>query len=186
MSAANEARQRVAQVTLAIGALLFLIGAFTNSGWRFFALLLGGALLAFGAIVYSSVSIINGVPWLVRLISRLSEPAWDGELLHTDGSEYKIPYDFDEQGRPRFIASKVCAAIGMPPPTKHALRWGGVPLLRVGKYVYFTEADVQTYLVPIVAKNHAANRLLLLIRNNVLRKLEKQRDDDRRYDQEQG
>ena len=186
MSAANELRRRAAQVMLTVGALLFLIGAFTNSGWKLFALSLGGMLLAFGAIIFASVTIIDGVPWLIRLMSRLSEPAWDGEILHTDGSEYKIPYDFDEQGCPRFIASEVCTAIGMPPPAKDALRWGGVPLLRKGKHVYFTEADVQSCLVPIAEHNPAARRLLLLIRNNVLRKVEKRRDDARRYDQEHG
>lgn len=186
MSAANEARRRVAQVMLAIGALLFLIGAFTNAGWQLFALSSGGALLAFGAIIFTSVSIIDGVPWLVRLISHLSEPVWDGEIVHTDGSQYKIRYKFGEQGSPRFIASDVCAAVGVASPAKDALQWGGVPLLRDGKHVYFTEADVQTYLVPMAVKNHAANRLLLLIRNNVLRKLEKQRDDEQRYDQDHG
>jgi hypothetical protein len=186
MSAGNEARKRVAQVLLAIGALLFLLGALTHSGWRLFAFSMGGMLFAFGAIIFASVSIIDGVPWLVRLMSRFAEPAWDGELLHTDGSEYKIPYDFDELGSPRFIASKVCASIGMPPPTKDALRWGGVPLLREGKHVYFTEADVQSYLAPLAVTNPAASRLLLLIRNSVLRKVEKQREDERRYEQEQG
>jgi hypothetical protein len=186
MSAANEARKRAAQAMLAIGALLLLIGALTNAGWRLLALSLGGMLLAFAGIMFASIAIINGIPWLVRLLSRLAEPAWDGELLHTDGSEYKIPYDFDEQGSPRFIARAVCASIGVPPPTKDALRWGGVPLLREGKHVYFSEADVQTYLASIAAKNRAANRLLLLIRNEVLRRVEKRRDDERRYKQEQG
>jgi hypothetical protein len=185
MSAANELRKRVAQVLLAIAAFLFLIGALTHAGWRLFAFSMGGMFFAFGAIIFTSVSIIDGVPWLVRLMSRFAEPAWDGELLHTDGSEYKIPYDFDKQGSPRFIARAVCACVGMPPPAKDALRWGGVPLLREGKHVYFTEADVQAYLVPLAVNNPAANRLLLLIRNNVLRKLEKQRDDEKRYEQEQ-
>jgi hypothetical protein len=186
MSAANEARQRIAQAMLAVGALLFLIGAFTSAGWRLLALSLGGLLLAFGGIIFASIAIIDGIPWLVRLLWHLSEPAWDGELLHTDGSEFKIPYDFDGQGSPRFIASAICASIGAPPPTRDALRWGGAPLLREGKYVYFTEAGVQTYLAPIAAKNRAANRLLLLIRNDVLRKVEKQRENERRYKQEQG
>ena len=186
MSAANEARLRVAQVLLAIGALLILTGAVATGGWRLFAFAMGGMLFVFGAIIHASVSVIDAVPWLVRLISRLTEPVWHGELLHTDGSEYKIPYDFDEQGNPRFIASAICAAIGAHPPAKDAVRWGGVPLLRLGKHVYFTEADVQTYLVPIAVKSPAANRLLLLIRNNVLRRLEKRRDDERRYGKEQG
>ena len=147
---------------------------------------MGTVLLAFGGIIFASVSIIDGVPWLVRLMSRLAEPAWDGELLHTDGSEHKIPYDFDDQGNPRFIASRVCAAVGMPPPQKDALRWGGVALLREGENVYFAETEVQAYLIPLAVKNPAANRLLLLIRNDVLRKVEKQRDDQRRREPEQG
>jgi hypothetical protein len=185
MNAANEARKRAAQAMLAIGALLLLVGALTNAGWRLLALSLGGVLLAFAGVIFASIAIINGVPWLVRLLSRLSDPVWDGELLHTDGSEYRIPYDFDEQGSPRFIASAICASISVPPPTKNALRWGGVPLLREGKHVYFTEADVQTYLASIATKNRAANRLLLLIRNEVLRKIEKQRENERRYKEEQ-
>ena len=185
MSAANEARRRVAQVTLATGASLLLIGAFANAGWRLFALSMGAVLLAFGGIMFASVSIIDGVPWLVRLMSRLAEPAWDGELLHTDGSEYKIPYDFDDQGSPRFLADRVCAAIGMPPPPKDALRWGGVALLQEGKNVYFAETEVQAYLVPLAVKNPAASRLLLLIRNDVLRKVEKRRDDRKRHEEQQ-
>jgi hypothetical protein len=186
MSAADETRRRLAQVLLAVGALLLLLGVFAHSGWRLLALSLGAMLLVFSAIIFASISVIDGVPWLVRLMSRLAEPVWDGELLHTDGSEYKIPYDFDEHGSPRFIARAVCAAVGMPPPAKDAARWGGVPLLREGKHAYFTEADVQAYLAPMAVENPAAARLLLLIRNNVLRRLEKRRDDERRYEQEQG
>jgi hypothetical protein len=136
--------------------------------------------------MFASVSIIDGVPWLVRLISRLAEPAWDGEIRHTDGSEYKIYYGFDQHGSPRFIASDVCAAAGVPPPAKDALQLGGVALLRTGKHVYFTESDVQAYLASIAVKNHAANRLLLLIRNDVLRKVEKRREDLRRFGPERG
>jgi len=186
MSTANEARQRVAKAMLVIGALLLLIGAFTTTAWRFFAWSLGGAFIAFGSIIYASVSIINGVPWLIRLISRLTEPVWDGELLHTDGSEYKVRYKFVVQEGPRFVASDVCTAVGMPAPAKDASQWGGVPLLWVGDHAYFTEAEVQTYLVAMAVKNHAASRLLVLIRNNVLRSVNKRREDEKRYGQEQG
>ena len=186
MSAANEARKRVSKVMLVIGALLLLFGVFTKSGWGGFALLMGGALFAFGAIMFTSVSIIDGLPWLVRLMSHLSEPIWDGETIHTDGDEYKIRYIFGEQESPRFMASDVCFAIGVPPPAKDALQWGGVPLLREGKYAYFSEADVQTYLALRAVNNRAANRLLVLIRNNVLRRIEKRREDEQRFKQEQG
>ena len=186
MSAANEMRKRFAKAMLAIGALFLLFAVFANSGWGLFALPFGGLVFASGAIKHLSVTIIDGDPWLVRLISHLSEPVWDGEIVHTDGDEYKIRYNFGEKRSPRFIASDVCTAVGRPPPAKDASQWGGVPLLREGKYVYFSEADVQTYLVLRAVKNHAANRLLLLIRNDVLRKVEKQREDEKRYEQEQG
>jgi len=171
---------------LAIGALLLLLGAFTKSGWGLFALLMGGWFFASGAIMFLSVSVINGVPWLVRLISRLSEPRWDGEILHTDGDEYKIRYDFDDNGSPRFIASDVCNAIGEPAPTRDTLLRSAVSVSIEGKYAYFGEADVQTYLALRAVRNHAANRLLLLIRNDVLRKVEKRRDDEKRYEQKRG
>jgi hypothetical protein len=186
MSAANEARNRVAKAMLAVGALLLLLGAFTKYGWGGFALLMGGALFVFGAIMFASVSIIDGVPWLVRFMSHLSEPVWDGEIIHTDSDEYRIRYKFGEQGSPIFIASDVCSAIGLPPPGKNTLQCGGVPLLSEGKYAYFSEADVQTYLALRAVNNHAANRLLVLIRNNVLRKIEKQREDEKRLQPEQG
>ena len=58
--------------------------------------------------------------------------------------------------------------------------------MREGENVYFAETEVQAYLIPLAVKNPAANRLLLLIRNDVLRKVEKQRDDQRRREPEQG
>lgn len=184
MNAADEMRKRAAQVILVISALLLLIGALTNAEWRLLALSMGGMLLVLACIFFASITVIGGVPWLVRLLSRLSDPVWNGEILHTDGSEYKIPYEFDEQGSPRFIAGAICASVGVPPPPKNALRWGGVPLLRVGKVVYFTETGVQTYLASIATNNHAANRLLTLICNEVLRKVEKKREAERLCKQE--
>lgn len=186
MSVVDKARKRVAEVMLGIGALLLLIGAFTTAGWRLLAFSLGGMLLVFAGIIFVSIAIIDGVPWLVRLLSRLSEPRWDGKILHTDGDEYKIRYNFGDKGRPRFIASDVCTAVGSPAPTKNALLWSGISLSREGKYAYFNEADVQTYLELRAVRNHAANRLLLLIRNEVLRKMEKHREDEKRYKREPG
>ncbi|TSA13722.1 MAG: hypothetical protein D4R74_09325 [Betaproteobacteria bacterium] len=185
MSAANEMRRRFAQVMLAIGALLLLFGVFAKSGWGHFALFMGGGLFTVGGIMFASVSVIDGVPWLVRLLSRLSDPKWDGEMLHTDGDEYKIRYDFGEDGNPRFVASDICAAVGTSAPAKDALEWRGVALSREGKHAYFGEADVQTYLELRAVRNHAAKRLLVLIRTDVLFKLEKRRDDARRFDQGQ-
>jgi len=82
-------------------------------------------------------------------------------------------------------SSDVCAAVGAPAPAKDALLWSGVSLLREGKHAYFGEADVQTYLALRAVRNHAAKRLLLLIRNGVLHKIEKHREDAKRYEPEQ-
>ena len=181
MSAKNEVRARTAYVLITASVFLLLYGGFTDSGWGFFALPLGAVVLFIGAVMVTSVSIINGVPWLARLLSRYAEPVWDGEIIHTDGGEYKIRYEFDEHGAPWFVASDVCMAIGTKAPDKDALKWGGIPLLLRGKNICFSAEHVQAYLTPMAIHNHAANRLLVNIRNNVLRKLEKQRDDRKRY-----
>jgi hypothetical protein len=185
MSVVDKARKRIAEAMLGLGASLLLIGAFTTAGWRLLAFSLGGMLLAFAGIFFASIAIIEGVPWLVRLMSRLSEPKWDGQILHTDGDEYKIRYDFGDKGSPRFIASDVCAAVGAPAPTKGSLLWSGVALSREGRYLYFGEADVQTYLALRAVRNHAASRLLVLIRKDVLHKIEKHREDAERYKRDQ-
>lgn len=174
------ARIGLSKVLLATGAILLLAGALASSDWGAIARVLGGVSFAAGALILASSTAIDVVSWLVRLGWRQSEPAWDGEILHTDGSEHKIRYDFDERGSPRFIAADVCAAIGVSPPTKDALRCDGVPLAKEGKHVYFMEDGVQAYLAPIAAKNRAASRLLVLIRNSVLRKIEKHREDPAR------
>ena len=176
MSAANESRTKIANALLVTSILLLLFGSFTGSSWGGFAILSGIILFAFGATMSMSLSIIKGVPWLTQLISRNVEPVWNGELLHTDGSEFKIRYGFNHQESPWFVASDICTAIGTKAPPKGSLSCGGVPLFIYGKNVCFSEKHVQDYLMPLAIKNHAANRLLLNIRNNVLRKLEKQRD----------
>lgn len=176
MTAANEYRTKIANALLVIGIFLLLFGSFTSSTWGSFAILSGIALFAFGALMSASLSIINVIPWFTQLVSRHAEPVWDGEILHTDGSEFKIRYGFNHQGSPWFVASDVCIAVGSKVPPKGLLKWGSVPLIIYGKHVCFSEKHVQEYLISLAIKNHAANRLLLNIRNNVLRKLDKQRD----------
>ena len=177
MTVANELREKFSYTLLVIGALLLLLGLFSSSSWSVFSLIIGSGFFMMGAVMFSSVTIIKSVPWLTRLISRHLEPVWDGEILHTDGSGFKIRYDFDSKGAPRFVASDVCLAVGLKAPRKDDLKCGGAPLLIHGEYASFTEESVQAFLLPLAIKNHDANRLLTLIRNNVLRKLEKQRDD---------
>ena len=181
MSAANEVREKVAYALLTISTLLLLFGIFSNSVWSFFASIMGGGMFVMGAIMFSSVTIIKGVPWFTKLLSKHLEPVWDGELLYTDGSAFKLRYDFDNKGSPWFVAIDVCAAIGTKPPRKDDLKCGGIPVLEFGGYTCFSADNVQAYLTPIGIKNHEASRLLVNIRNNVLRKLEKQKDDAKRF-----
>lgn len=181
MSAKNEIRERVAHVLLTISVVLLALGFFADSGWGFFLALLGSTLLLVGGIMLTSLSIIKGVPWIARLMSRWTEPVWEGGILHTDGGQHKVRYLFDERGSARFVASDVCVAIGTKPPLKDVLRYGGVPLLIYGGHACFSESDIQDFLLPLSTRNHDANRLLILIRNNVLRKLDKQRDAEKLY-----
>ena len=174
MSAGNKAHAHTAYVLFAIGAVLLLVG-FANSGWRMLALSLAALNLAVGAVMLAAVSIVEGVPWFVQRLSRSGEPVWAGNLIHTDGGRHKVRYEFDSQNQPWFVARDICNAIGTRAPHENALHCGGIPLLRYHENDCFSEASVQAYLVPLAIRNRAANRLLISIRNDVLRKLDKQR-----------
>ena len=113
MSVANEMREKFSYVLLTVSTLLLLFGLFINSSWSFFALIMGSGIFVMGAVMFLSLSILKGVPWLARLISSHLEPIWDGELLHTDGSDFKIRYDFDNKGQLWFVAIDVCLAVGL-------------------------------------------------------------------------
>lgn len=177
MSARNKAHAHTAYVLLAIGAVLLLLGGFANSGWRLLALLLGALNLCVGAVMLTTVSIIEGVPWLSQRLSRSGEPVWVGETIHTDGGRHKVRYDFDSQNHPWFVARDICNAIGTKVPKEDAIQCSGIPLLRHSENDCFSEASVQAYLAPLAINNRAANRLLISIRNEVVRKLDKQRDE---------
>lgn len=181
MDSATQVRAKLTYFLLAIGAALFLFGLLFDSSWTLLGAVMGVGLFLTGAVMFTSLSVVRGVPWLTQLISRHVEPVWDGEILYTDGSAFKIRYDFDGKGSPWFVASDVCIAVGAKAPEKGDLKCGGVPLLMNGGHIIFSEASVQTYLTSLAISNHDASRLLVNIRNNVLRKLEKQRDEKKRY-----
>ncbi len=180
MSAKNEIRENVAYTVLAASLVLFMAGSLAGEGWRFFLYLLAGPLLLLGGVMAFSLNLIKGVPWIVRLLSRHAEPVWEGEILYTDGGYDKVRYLMKADG-PIFVARDVCLAIGVRAPTENAPKWGGVPLLLHEDEMYFSESGVQEYLLPLAEKNRDANRLLVLVRNNVLRKLNKQRELDTIY-----
>ena len=182
MSARNRAHTNTAYVLLAIGAVL-LLGGFVNSRWRLLALSLAALNLAVGAVMIAAVSVIDGVPWFVQGLSRSAEPVWAGDLIHTDGGRHKVRYDFDNHNQPWFVARDICNAIGTKAPIQNALQCGGIPLLRHNENDCFSEANVQAYLVPLAIRNRAANRLLISIRNDVLRKLDRQHDQKTLKDQ---
>jgi hypothetical protein len=181
MSFKNETRLKLGYSFLTLGAVLLFFSYLSDPVMAGIALILGIALLGSGAMLALPVTLINSLSYFVRTISRSAEPRWKGEILHTDGSEYKIRYDFDDKGRPWFVASDICIAAGTKVPDKDVRVCGGVTLAKLQGDVCFSEENVQTFLIPLATNNHAANRLLILIRNNVLRKLEKQREADKQH-----
>ena len=180
MTYANEVRAKLAYSLLIIGGLMLLFGVFSESSWGVFFLMMGVALFILGVIMNTSLSIVNGTTWLVKLMSHHDEPVWDGEFIHTDGFDFKIRYGLDHKGSPWFVARDVCIAVGEKAPKRSELKRGGVPLLMHNNFISFSETNVQAYLLTLANKNHAAHRLLLSIRNQVLRKVNKQRDDEKR------
>jgi len=175
MSAKNEVRQKVAYVLLAIGGLLLLLSGIMHSAGGHLMAFVGSIICVMGGVMLTSVWIIDGVPWLTRLIARIAEPSWNGEAIFTDAGEHRIRYEFDNRDSPWFIASDVCRAVGNKAPTKGARNLAGNPLAYRRKEAYFSESAVQTYLTPLAVNNDAANRLLVIIRNDVLRRLDKTR-----------
>jgi hypothetical protein len=181
MSTANEYRLKLSYTLLAAGALIWMLGFLWGSAWGVFTFLVGGGLFAMGAVMFLSLSVIKGVPWLTYLISRHMEPAWEGELVYVEGNGLKVRYDFDHNGSPWFIAKDVCIAVGIKSPQEIDLACGGVAIMEFDGHLSFSETNVQNFLISLAMNNHAANRLLVNIRNNVLRKLDKQRDEKRRH-----
>ncbi len=177
MSYSNEWRSQGGKFALAVGAagLIFSqILAYFDSSWStvfagvgFFLMAVGGASSAF-----------EGLPKLIAGISRHAEPRWDGEALYTDGGRHQVRYVFDARNRPYFVAGDVCNAIGADAPDKDATRWGGMPLLLQGRHLCFSRDAVEAYLTPLGVTNHEANRLTL-IRNEVLRKLDRELERSR-------
>lgn len=181
MVSATEVRLKLIYSLLVVGGLLTLLGLLSNSSWATLGGVLGFMLFAAAMVMFISLKVVTGSSWIAQLASRHAERDWYGELIHAEGSGLKVRYSFDHQGNPWFVAKDVCIAIGTKPPKKDDLKCGGVPLLTHGNLVSFSEANIQAYLISLAMNNHTANRLLVNIRNNVLRKLEKQRDDKKRY-----
>lgn len=176
MSAKNEVRENVACVLLVISWTFIFLGLFANSDWRFFLYAMSSLFMMAGGFMFMSLSVIKSGPWMAQIAARHAQPVWAGEILHTDGGQHKVRYLFDDHDCVRFVASDICVAIGGKAPLKDVLRCGGVTLFVYGGHACFSEKSVQEYLIPHAPHNHAANRLLTLIRNNVLRKLDKQRE----------
>lgn len=176
MTAKNKVREQVAVALLTTSTLMLLAGWITTSGWKLFLFFTGGFLFATGTVMYLAVSVINGVPWFVRLLSESAEPTWEGDILHGHGGAFKIRYVLDKHGWAHFVADDICSAAGTNPPLKNALKWGGVQLTLYGDIRCFSESSVLDYLAPLAAKDFEANRLLVLIRNHQ-RRLEKQRNE---------
>src|SRR5512135_579026 len=104
MSYANEIRTRVAYASAAIGVLLLLPSVFFDSAWSAYGSMLGGVLLLMGLLMCSSLSLLNGIPWLLKLGARHAEPVWEGNFIRTEGGQFRIRYVFNNKRSPWFIA----------------------------------------------------------------------------------
>lgn len=124
MTYANEVRAKLAYFLLIIGGLMLLFGVFSGSSWGAFFLMMGVALFISGALMNTSLSIVHGITWLVKLMSHHAEPVWDGGFIHTDGLDFKIRYGFDDRGSPWFVARDVCIAVGEKAPKRNELKRG--------------------------------------------------------------
>lgn len=156
-----------------VGGSMFLFGALFL--WLGIGGILGILLVLIGGGVFLGQLIVEGTHKLIESASNPVED-WQGELLHTEGGKFKVRYSFDANNQPRFVAGDVCRAIGVRTPSKGALKLGGAALLMQGEHACFSEAAVQTFLTPLAINNHEANLLLNKLRNEVFRKLEKQRE----------
>jgi prophage antirepressor-like protein len=107
------------------------------------------------------------------MIARNALSGWDGECLHTDGGEFVIRYIFLQENKPYFMANDICSAVGAKFPGKGATRMGGQILLTHQGQSYFSAAAVEAYLVQRAVLNHEANRLLVSLKNEVFRKMNK-------------
>lgn len=155
------------------GVVMILFGMII---WSYLGVIAFGAI-AVGVALLATPFIMELIPELIRDISHAAEPSWDGEVIYTDGGEFKIRYSLDSADRPWFVAKDICLATGTKAPKRSTPKWGGAPLKIHNGSCCFSEESVQAYLASLAIENHAASRLLTALRNNVFRKLEKQRDD---------
>lgn len=162
------------------GAAMFAFGMFIVFviGLPWFV---GFAALVVGVAFFLTPTIIDGVPWLIRRIWSSAEPVWEGEILHTDSGDSKIRYGFDPKGCPWFVAQDVCRAIGTQAPSNRAQDFNGTRLVRRNNLCCFTESSVGEYLARLAIENHDAKRLLVLLKTQVLRRVEKDREQKRLY-----
>lgn len=178
MDIGTEIRSKFVFTLLSMGLILILLGYFSNSSWGTLWNALGVMIFVAGSVMLVSMSVVQGLPWFSKFVSQRTEPVWDGGLVHAEGSGLKVRYDFDHKGNPWFVAKDVCIAIGVKPPKKDDLKCADVPILEYSGYLSFSEEGVQAYLILLALNNHSANRLLVNIRNNVLRKLAKHRENN--------
>lgn len=147
---------------------------------------LGTWLIGFGAFVVgfsflATSYLIDGVPNLLRFIWRSAEPVWDGEILHTDSGDSAVRYGFEPQGSPWFVAADICQAIGEKTVDERALHREGIHLIRRNNLAAFSGEHVCQFLTKRSVDNHLAKRLLVLIQSTILRKIDLERDKERRY-----
>ncbi|MDD2775436.1 MAG: hypothetical protein PHU06_05745 [Gallionella sp.] len=159
---------------LGICVVIFGIIAWWLFGFiAFFSILLGLA-------IYIAPFFLEELPLLFQKSLQAMMPNWEGGVLHTDGGEYQIRYYLDEVGQAHFVAKDVCLSIGKPAPKQNTL--ANLSIFKSDKPFCFSENSIKTYLNSLSAQNRAAARLLVILQNQLLQQLERERDTALRYD----
>jgi hypothetical protein len=177
MDLIEEMRREASKLPLIVGSALLAVGillSFTNTSWNLVFTIPGILLIAYGLLSYGAMFVVNSFANIAKSASQKAIPNWDGDILHMDGGEYKIRYKAGHDGSPRFIANDICIAVGVKPPDKNAIKWGGASLLIYEGQFCFSRESVQDFLTPLAIENREANRLLVKLRNEVFRKQDRQ------------
>jgi hypothetical protein len=149
-----------------IGAGLFLV-AVVGLPW-----VAGFGAVVMGLAVLAAPLIIHGVARSFKALADAAGSSWDGEILYADHGDRPIRYGFDARGQPWFVARDICAAIDAPTPGRLSKQWD---------MACFSADGVTQFLSARAINNEDARRLLVLLQQEVFRKLARESEREKHY-----
>ena len=167
-------------------AYLWLGGAFIVAGLLMVLVFKGVWYMALPPIIicvalFSAPLLINFLPKGVLAIWHSATPKWAGEIMLTDGGDAQLRYGLNDDGTFWFVARDVCAAIGIDPPDKRARQWHGQTLVMHHALPCMTESGIEHFLQARAIDDADARRLLTLIKQQILRKRDVERERTARF-----